>query len=52
MDILALMGVMNTTGEIDEYIKGKYTGSPVTGVMVVSAASVQQAVATTTAAAS
>lgn len=39
MDILALMGVMNTTGEIDEYIKGKYTGSPVTGVMVVSAAS-------------
>ncbi|MDP3956242.1 MAG: hypothetical protein Q8Q18_03295 [bacterium] len=39
MNILSEMGVMNTVEKIDEYIKDKYAGSPVTGEMIMSAAS-------------
>lgn len=39
MNILSNMGVMETVEKIDEYIKGKYVSSPVTGEMIVSAAS-------------
>jgi len=38
MDILSKMAVMDTAGEIDAYIKGKYINSPVTGEMIKSAA--------------
>ncbi|MFA4871632.1 MAG: hypothetical protein WC610_01025 [Patescibacteria group bacterium] len=39
MNILSKMGVMETVEKIDAYIKGKYLSSPVTGEMVMSAAS-------------
>jgi len=39
MNILSKMGVMDTVEKIDDYIKSKYLSSPVTGEMVVSAAS-------------
>lgn len=39
MNILSKMGVMDTVEKIDQYIKGKYASSPVTGEMVMSAAS-------------
>ncbi len=39
MNILTKMGVMDTAEKIDNYIKGKYVSSPVTGEMVMSAAS-------------
>lgn len=38
MNILSKMKVMDTVEKIDEYIKGKYVSSPVTGEMVMSAA--------------
>ena len=38
MNILSKMAVMDTAGKIDEYIKGKYLSSPVTGEMVMNAA--------------
>jgi len=38
MNILSKMGVMDTTEKIDDYIKGKYISSPVTGEMIMSAA--------------
>jgi hypothetical protein len=38
MNILSNMGLMTTAEQIDDYIKGKYSSSPVTGAMVVSAA--------------
>ena len=38
MNILSKMGVMDTVEKIDDYIKGKYLSSPVTGEMVMSAA--------------
>ena len=37
--ILSKMGLVDTVEKIDAYIKGKYAGSPVTGEMIVSAAS-------------
>ena len=39
MNILSKMGVMDTVEKIDNYIKSKYLSSPVTGEMVMSAAS-------------
>lgn len=39
MNILSKMGVMDTAEKIDNYIKSKYLSSPVTGEMVMSAAS-------------
>ena len=39
MNILSKMGVMDTADKIDNYIKSKYLSSPVTGEMVMSAAS-------------
>src|SRR3989344_5238612 len=39
MNILSKMGVMDTAEKIDDYIKSKYLSSPVTGEMVMSAAS-------------
>lgn len=38
MNILSNMGLMDTTEQIDNYIKGSYISSPVTGEMVMSAA--------------
>ena len=38
MTILSNMAVMNTAEDIEEYIRGKYMSSPVTGEMVMSAA--------------
>ena len=38
MNILSKMGVMDTAEKIDDYIKGKYLSSPVTGEMIMSAA--------------
>ncbi len=38
MNILSKMGVMDTAEKIDDYIKGKYLSSPVTGEMIVNAA--------------
>jgi len=38
MNILSKMGVMDTAEKINDYIRGKYLSSPVTGEMVVSAA--------------
>ena len=37
MNILSKMGVMDTAEKINDYIKGKYLSSPVTGEMIVSA---------------
>lgn len=37
MNILSEMGVMDTAEKIENYIRGKYLGSPVTGEMVMSA---------------
>src|SRR3989338_11427385 len=37
INILSKMGVMDTVEKIDDYIKGKYLSSPVTGEMVMSA---------------
>ena len=39
MNILSKMGMMDTAEKIDDYIHGKYPKSPVTGGMVMSAAS-------------
>src|SRR3989344_1307843 len=39
MNILSKMGVMDTVEKIDDYIKSKYLSSPVTGEMIMSAAS-------------
>src|SRR3989338_7963957 len=39
MNILSKMGVMDTVEKIDDYINGKYLISPVTGEMIISAAS-------------
>src|SRR3989339_1895415 len=39
MNILSKMGVMDTVEKIDDYIKSKYPSSPVTGEMIMSAAS-------------
>ena len=39
MSILSNMGVMDTVEKVDGYIKGKYLSSPVTGEMVMGAAS-------------
>src|SRR3989344_6971790 len=39
MNILSKMGVMDTVEKIDDYIDGKYLSSPITGEMVMSAAS-------------
>jgi hypothetical protein len=39
MNILSKMGVMDTAEKIDHYINGKYLSSPVTGEMIMSAAS-------------
>ncbi|MFT5352320.1 MAG: hypothetical protein ACI9GH_000167 [Candidatus Paceibacteria bacterium] len=38
MNILSKMGVMDTVEKINDYIKGRYRSSPVTGEMVMSAA--------------
>ena len=38
MNILSKMGVIDTVEKIDDYIKGKYSSSPVTGEMIMSAA--------------
>jgi len=38
MNILSKMGIMDTVEKIDDYIKSKYWGSPVTGEMIMSAA--------------
>lgn len=38
MQILSKMKIMDTAEKVDDYIKGKYAGSPVTGGMVMSAA--------------
>ena len=43
MDILSKMGVMDTVEKIDRYIKSKYLSSPVTGEMIMSAASAYNA---------
>src|SRR3989344_470669 len=37
MNILSKMGVMDAVEKIDDYIKGKYLSSPVTGEMIMSA---------------
>src|SRR3989338_6148161 len=37
MNILSKIGVMDTAEKIEDYIKGKYLNSPVTGEMVMSA---------------
>jgi hypothetical protein len=37
MNILSKMGVMDTVEKIDDYIKGKYLSSPVTGEMIMNA---------------
>src|SRR3990167_403777 len=39
MNILSKMGVMDSVEKIDDYIDGKYLSSPITGEMVMSAAS-------------
>src|SRR3989344_6172378 len=39
MNILSKMGVMDTVEKIDDYIKSKYLSSPVTGEMIMNAAS-------------
>ncbi len=39
MNILSKMGVMDTAEKVDDYIKGKYWSSPVTGEMIMNAAS-------------
>src|SRR3989344_4219027 len=38
MDILSKMGVMDTAEKIDDYIKSKYSSSPVEGGMIMNAA--------------
>ena len=38
MNILSKIGVMDSAEKIDDYIKGKYLSSPVTGEMIISAA--------------
>src|SRR3989338_8153799 len=39
MNILSKMGVMDTVEKIDDYIRCKYLGSPVTGEMIMTASS-------------
>ncbi len=38
MTLLSNMGIMDTTEQVDEYIKGRYRSSPVTGEMIMNAA--------------